>query len=360
MERSLGILVNGRTIRRFMMYHPEREHLDLYHRFAEAMNIQVFFIQPESLQLEEGKTKAYYFNRKMELVNCVIPLPKAIYNRSINLKSDTINKVRKLRSQKISTLFNPVCRFSLIKAIRILQTNEELIPFLPKIQVLSANTQEQLPNYHQLVYREKGPGKKLVEMTKREGLVHYQAVNKGKYVKGSFSEDNWKERLNGILGRGPYMVRECIPFPKWQGHPYVFHTGYQKNEHGKWSLNGLISLLYSSKSHPIKTKPKPFSINQMADDQSSWMEGPSFELMKLIGLKSAMYLEAFLPQLSDISFDFVISPTGDLFLFDLCLMERKELYHEAEEWKMWENSYKQPVAYGKFLLQQRSGGHLNE
>jgi len=360
MERSMGILINGRTVRRFVMNHPEREHLDLYHKFAEAMNIQAFFIQPEHLQLEEGKTKAYYFNKKMDLVNCVIPIPKVIHNRSINLKSETINKVRKLRSQKISILFNPIGRLSLVKATQILQTNEELHPFLPKIQVVGANTQELLPMHQQLAYPEKGTGKKLLEMTKSEGLVHYQWMKKGKWRKGSFPEEHWKEQLPGILGKGPYIVRERIPLPKWKGYPYVFHSGYQKNERGKWSLSGVIGLLYSTRTFPLKTRPQAFSLNQMADDQGEWIQGPSIDLMKMIGLKSAMHLEAFLPQLSDISFDFVISSTGDLFLHDLSLMERREFYHEAKEFSMWENTYKQPISYGKFLLEQRSGGHANE
>jgi len=360
MERSMGILINGRTIRKFLVNHPEREHLDLYHKFAKAMNIQVYFIQPEHLQLEEGKTKAYYFNKKMELVNCVIPIPKVIHNRSINMKSDTINKVRKLRSQKISILFNPIGRFSLVKATRILQTNEELHPFLPKIQTVGTSTQELLPIHQQLAYPEKGTGKKLVELTKRDGLFYYQLIKKGKWEKGSFPEENWRDQLSEILGKGPYIVRERTPFPKWKGHPYVLHSGYQKNERGRWSLSGMIGLLYSSKSFPLKTRSQPFSLSQMVDDQGESILEPSFELMKMIGLKAAMHLEAFLPQLSDISFDFVISPTGDLFLYEMGLMERRELYHEAKEFSMWENAYKQPIAYGNFLLQQISGGHANE
>ena len=122
----------------------------------------------------------------------------------------------------------------------------------------------------------------------------------------------------------------------------------------------MIGLFYPSKSVPLKTRPQPFSLAKLVDNQGELIQGPSFDLLKLIGLKSAMHLEAFLPQLSDISFDFVISPTGGLFLFDLSLMERKELYHEAKELSMWENTYKQPIAYGKFLLQARSGGYANE
>ena len=360
MEKTMGILINGRTIRKYIANHPEREYLDLYHKFAEAMNIQVYFIQPEHLLLEEGKTKAYYFNKKMELINCVIPIPKVIHNRSINLKSETINKIRKLRSQKISILFNPIGRFSLVKATRILQTNEELHPFLPKIQIVGDSTQELLPIHQQLAYPEKGTVKKLLEMTKRDGLVYFQFMKKGEWAKGSFSEENWREQLSSILGKGPFIVRERTPFPKWKGHPYVLHSGYQKNERGRWSLSGMIGLLYSSKSFPLKSRSQPFSLSQMVDDQGELILESSFELLKIIGLKSAMHLEAFLPQLSDISFDFVITPTGDLFLYDLSLMERRELYHEAKEFLMWENMYKQPIAYGKFLLQERAGGHAND
>jgi glutathione synthase/RimK-type ligase-like ATP-grasp enzyme len=173
----------------------------------------------------------------------VYPLPDVVYDRVSTRRGETqsgmVKTKRKLKSLPYLIYFNPSF-LNKWRVHRLLQNNEELLPYLPETKLLSReNLNEMLEKYPVLYLKpcNGSLGKGIIK-------VNRVAAPKIKYtVYNRYRHSNTSADVNALMKatvrhrkRKSYLVQQGLSLAKYHDCAFDIRIIYQKNGMGEWKI----------------------------------------------------------------------------------------------------------------------------
>lgn len=212
-------------------------------RMGNRMNIPVFVVPAESIDLEQNFCLGYRWNaagwKPMK-----IPLPSVFYNRISTRKAESRADVIKLKKglQKLGIpLYNPQF-FDKSELYDIVGTNRETADILPETAAFSMSQLKRMLARYGKVYvkpvqSKAGHGILRIDRAARGVMVHSQENGRRITRRMSIRELYTELVHNRKFHR--YVLQRSIDLAKIEDHPYDLRILLQKDRFGKWGITGI-------------------------------------------------------------------------------------------------------------------------
>lgn len=353
-QKLVGILLNAAMHRGVPRLRTGQESLSNYEEAAAAYGITPCFLRLDEIDTDSGFSAAY-IKENRGYRRTVIPTPAVIHNRAIYSRGSSGER-RLLRYG--SRIFNACNRYGKDEIHALLHRREELRELLPA-------TALGLPGLHLMMRRHpdlilkpcRGSVGKGVMRLVHQGAGHwnwtYLSARSRRWVSIPVTEEALPRALRNHLAQVPYLVQERIPLAMIGRRPFDLRVTVQRGWGGEWQVTGMFAKLASPGGFVSNIArggealdsgfvlEKAFPGNTAAHIRMS---------VSALSLAVARCLEQSLPELADIGLDIGIATDGRLFFIECNGRDQRYGFRKAGLVETWKDSYRRPMAYARFLL----------
>lgn len=354
----VGILLDSNILRGIPAGRTGQESLACYELAAASYGLTICYLRLEDVDLLTGKCRAYIRkNQRYQMHH--IEIPKVIHNRAMHFSKISHYLIAGLIQRGI-TIFNVRNRYGKDEIYRLLMNNTELSTHLPETELASIGAiQRMLERHRDLILKpvsssigkgimriihEHGNGKIYISSARDKKQVHYP-IKKGKLPPELYARIREKN----------YLVQERIPLATYVGRPIDLRVSVQRGSTGCWHVTGMYA----------KVAPRDHFVTNVAQggmalpyDVIHPFVLPSYSLPAVVqqihhlAVTAARHLSRTLPGLADLGFDMALTSQGEIYFIECNGRDQRYGFRKAGMDKEWLESYKRPIAYARFLLDQ--------
>ncbi|KAA9008565.1 YheC/YheD family protein [Paenibacillus spiritus] len=357
MEQNLvGILMNAAVHRGIPHGATGQESLHNYEEAAAAFGLVPCYLKLADIDIPSRTCRAY-IRRRGGYRREELPLPAVIHNRAIYGPD---SRGTEALAAAGSVVFNRNTRRGKDEIHRLLADVPALRRHLP-------DTETGLPGLRRLMLRcgdiilkpcRGSVGEGVMRLTRKgSGWVWtYRPAGSRRLSQIGFNEERLPQRLAARLGAVPYLAQERIPLAEADGSPFDLRVTVQKGWGGEWGVTGLFAKLAPPGSF-ISNVARGGSALPSSRLLDRVFPGPLAAHLRMsagaLALEIARALEPRLPGLADLGLDLGIDRNGQLFFIECNGRDQRYGFLKAGLPEVWKESYRRPMGYARYLLEQR-------
>jgi len=345
----IGVLYNKRDLKN-ILNNKTHEQANLYMKAAKRYNVEVCFFCFNSINFNKRIVLAYFWENH-QWYSKRIPLPHIIHNRVIYTTRlyDSFEKLSNL-GITIYNFWNNYGKFKIHKTIKI---NPSLRKYLPSTRLFTKNNLTHFLNYPSFFIKPNrgSVGVGIIKVTSF-GENKWKVVEQLKRNKTTkiISSDELYSYLSKIVGSKTYILQKTIPLKTYQNRPFDIRVSTQKNSSGNWQVTGMVGKVAAKNLYlsNVYQGASVATIEQLfANDDISANQVQS--MLSTAALSIVKHLERYIPNLSDVGFDFGIAKNGKPYFIEMNFRDQRYSFALADMHSAFYATYDNPIGYGKFL-----------
>ncbi|WP_342437081.1 YheC/YheD family protein [Paenibacillus sp. FSL L8-0436] len=357
-QKLVGILLNAAMHRGVPRLKTGQESLESYEEAAAAYGLTPCFLKLSDIDTESGYSIAY-IKGVQGYRRAVIPTPGVIHNRAI-YSQDSSGIERLLRQGLL--IYNTCNRYGKEQIHGLLEQNEGLQSYLPVTTAGLPGLKEMMDLYPDLILKPcRGSiGKGVMRLTHYSGRSwtwSYLPSRSSRWVSTFVDQDVLPRMLRARLAAESYLVQERIPLAEIGGRPFDLRVTVQRGWGGTWQVTGMFAKLAAPGGFVSNIARGGEALNaSYVLDQAFPGEAAAYLRMTVqtLSLAIARELEHSLPGLADIGLDIGITRNRRIYFIECNGRDQRYGFLKAGLRGTWKESYRRPMAYARFLLEDAS------
>lgn len=361
-QSYVGILLNSSMYRGIPTHRTGQESISVYEEAAREYGLIPCFLRLGNIDPIEGTCTGYMLHG-VDYVKTDIPLPPVIHNRAFYPEPAAHRKIQFLISQGV-TIFNVNNRYGKDVIHRMLWSAPHLRNYLPEaMSAKPANLRMMMSRFPDLILKpirgSIGHGVMRLQNSEASGWQLTYASSSGKNewntVKLHRSElPLWTRRL---LQRKPYLLQERIPLAEFETRPIDLRVTVQRGISGDWAVTGLFAKIAPKGSFVcnIAKGGVPLPAEELLGKALPGQMVPAaIAHVEELALAISRHLGSRLPLLGDLGLDIGLTANGRPYFIECNGRDQRYGFRKAEMSATWKNTYRQPMAFARYLLDQPS------
>lgn len=357
----VGILLNSSMYRGIPQRKTGQESLTNYEDTAQKFELTPCFFRLGDIDLERGTSVAYLSNGR-DYVKTMIPTPSVIHNRALYSEASAHRKIRKLVSKGI-TVFNVNNRYSKDYIHNLLWADPSLRPYLPhSLPASRATLRMMMQQHHDLIMKpirgSVGQGIMRLQRVKNDWKLTFSPVSSRR----SWSTIRLIRRelplwVLRLWHRVPYLIQERIPLAEYNHRSFDLRVTVQRGINGVWSITGMFAKAAPPGSFisNIAKGGMAYPVSVVLSEAIPGIYIPSvITNVKLLALACAQLLSDRLPLMADLGLDIGLTHQGHPYFIECNGRDQRYGFLRAEMMEEWKDSYRQPMAFARYLLNTSS------
>ncbi|MFP4979048.1 YheC/YheD family protein [Paenibacillus sp. CN-4] len=355
MQRTfVGILLNASVYRGLPKGNTGQEYLPNYEKAAAAYGLTPCYLQLEGLEAVPGYSKAYIRDGR-GYTQTFIPTPQAVHNRAIYVPS--VRRPEQLARSGL-LLFNLRNRYGKDVIHRLLAEDPGLAPHLPDSAWTPSGVRALMERCDDLILKPcfGSVGHGLIRLRKREGRWFGVSSRSGTPFpfRPPHGQDGSFVR-NGIR----YLAQARVPLASAPGgRPFDLRLTVQRGWGGEWRVTGHFAKL-APPSGFVTNIARGGAAVKVEEALASAFPGRQAAEVRMhaeeLGLEVARTLSRRLPGLADLGLDLAAASDGRLYFIECNGRDQRYGLLRAGLRTQWEESYRRPMAYARYLLENGAG-----
>lgn len=360
-NHHVGILLNAGMHRGIPRGKTAQESISNYEEAAAMFGLVPVFIKLGDIDLASGRTAAYIY-RKHQYERVIIPIPPIIHNRAIYSEAAANRRIKALISRDI-TLFNTNNRYGKDVIHRLLEAHPFIKSYLPDTAPASpAAIRMFMEKYQDLILKpcrgSVGRGIMRLQLKPRGWSITFNLPSRQRTsVTQELPGTELPAYIKRRLERTPYLIQERIPLAEHEGCAFDLRVTVQRGISGEWGVTGLFT----------KSSQRGQFVSNIA---AGGRAGPAYDLLskavspleasrimariEQLVLSIAEYLSARLPLLADLGMDIGVTHEGEIYFIECNGRDQRYGFKKAGMLGTWKASYREPMAFARYLYNQRS------
>jgi hypothetical protein len=361
LQETIGIMFDSRMYRGIPAGRTGQESLANVEQAAACYGLTPCFLRLEDVDADT-KTCIAYVKKDGIYVRQRMPLPSVIHNRALQLRRSEQHQVTKLLLQGIQ-VYNVRNRYRKDHIHDMLYQDPGLRQHLPRaVKATPESLAYMMENYDDLVikpcsgsighgiiriFQKDGQWKLTCETrTSRKGWATFR-LNKGQLPSATLRR----------IFRHAYLIEERIPLVRFEGRPVDLRVSVQRGSDGLWGITGIFAKV--APAHTFVTNiaqgSKVMTLAEALElETNDWHALELEARIRSVGLRIAQTLASSLPHLADLGLDLGITENGKIYFIECNGRDQRYGFRKAGMTETWKASYRQPMAYGRLLLEQNS------
>lgn len=357
----VGILLNSSMYRGIPQRKTGQESLTNYEDAARKFGLTPCYFRLGDIDLKQN-TSVAYLSSGWEYVKTMIPTPSVIHNRALYPEASAHRKIRRLIS-KGTTVFNVNNRYSKDYIHNLLWAEPSLRPYLPHSLPASRSTLRMMMQQHDDLIMKPirgsvGKGIMRLQRVQNDWKLTYLPISSRRswstlrLIRGELPP--WVRRL---WLRVPYLIQERIPLAEYNHRSVDLRVTVQRGISGGWSITGMFAKAAPPGSF-ISNIAKggtasPASI--VLSEALPHMHIPSvISKIEWLALACAQLLSDRLPLMADLGLDIGLTHQGHPYFIECNGRDQRYGFLKAEMIETWKDSYRQPMAFARYVLNTSS------
>lgn len=358
---TIGIMFDSRMYRGIPAGRTGQESLANYEQAAACYGLTPCFLRLEDVD-SETKTSLAYVKKDGVYVRQKMPLPPVIHNRALQLRRADQHEVTKLLLQGIQ-VFNVRNRYRKDHIHDMLHQDPALKKHLPyAAKATPESLAYMMDHYNDLIIKpcSGSIGHGIMRLYKRDGdwklTCQTRASRKG-WATFRLSRGQLPSATLRRIFRHAYLIEERIPLVRYEGRPVDLRVSVQRGIDGLWGITGMFAK--AAPTHTFVTNiaqgGKVMTLAEALDEEELGISIPELEArISSVGLRIARTLASSLPHLADLGLDLGIARNGQIYFIECNGRDQRYGFRKAGMPEHWKASYREPMAYGRLLMEQNS------
>ncbi|WDH97946.1 YheC/YheD family protein [Paenibacillus urinalis] len=362
----VGILLDSSVHRRIPHGRTGQESLAQYELEAASYNLIPCYMRLEDINLSAGTCRAYIHSENRYKLN-TIKLPYIIHNRAMYFTTASHHKMAGLIQRGI-LIYNLRNRYKKVQIHKLLSRKPELVPHLPETEPATKQSIARMMGKHSdlIIKPSNGSiGTGVMRLTQQSAFWQLTFHPKpGKWRQVRFKPGRLPSFLPARIARKEHLIQQRIPLATYEDRPFDLRVTVQRGMTGEWGVTGMFAKLAASKDAFITNVARGGSA--MTVDRIFPSVFPYVAADKLqssihhLALTAAHQLSAELPHIADLGIDLGITTAGELYLIECNGRDQRYGFRKAGMPEEWARSYREPMAYGRYLLDQKRSALLSK
>ncbi|MFE5320284.1 YheC/YheD family protein [Paenibacillus sp. NPDC056579] len=358
----VGILVNDKLYNSIPVGDTKYEAIDFYVEAGRRYGVTPCFFRIHDVRSANPWIKAYV-KQDDRFVLTRVPLPVVIHNRALYHGR---KKFRELGSWADggTLFFNQWNRYSKLQTQHILLNETSLKPHLPEtFTATSRHIDMMMKQYDKLIIKPDqsgvGRGIMLLERNGDNWKLTFPAslsVHNRRWKQMEFKGNRIPSLLTRWLRKKKFIVQQRLPLATFQGRPFDMRVSVQRDGSGEWQVTGLVAKV-APHNRFLTNVAQGGSLQQLQDilaqEYPQLQQQDVFQAIHEFSLKIARILGSSLPHMADLGLDIGITKDGVPLFIECNGKDQRYAFREAGMTEEWKASYYNPIAYSKYLLDQR-------
>lgn len=360
----LGILVNDGMIDGIRKRNTGHEKLEFYHEAGLKYGLSTCFFGLRDISWIKNQVHAFIFV-KGKWVQRGLPIPKIIHNRAIFTTKQNWNRSKRLVDRGI-ILFNFWNRYGKLYIANVLKEHSSFTSHLPVTLPFTAENLNHIMEQSTSFFLKpnKGTvGEGIIKLDKEEEATWLVSYRVGKQlVRHPFQENELYHKVKKTVGKNEYFLQETIPLATFQGSPFDIRVSVQKNGEGVWGITGMMGKVART-GHFLSNVAqggKVMKVEELLSEYPHLSKEKEVKKISDVALSMVEYLSGIIPHLADVGFDFGIDEKGHPYFIEMNGRDQRYSFMKGGESKTWKQTYENPVAYARFLLNQKKVTRTDE
>lgn len=359
-QKHVGILLNSAMHRGVPRHKTGQESLNNYEEAAAAYGITPCFLKLADIDTDSGYSAAY-IKGVQGYRYAIIPTPEVIHNRAIYEQN---NASMERLIQQVPRVFNSCNRYGKDEIHRLLEQSAELKSYLPASATGLSGLKKMMTLYPDLILKpcrgSIGKGiMRLIHIGEQRWILFYLSPSARRWISVPVEQEGLSGMLRARLVAMPYLVQERIPLAEIGGRPFDLRVTVQRGWGGEWQTTGLFAKLAAPGGFVsnLARGGVALSSSYALEQVFTGVEAANIRMsVGTLSLAVARWLELSLPGLADIGLDIGITRDGQLFFIECNGRDQRYGFHKAGLTEIWKDSYRRPMSYARFLLENGSLG----
>lgn len=357
-QKLVGVLLNAAVHRGVPWLKTGQESLANYEEAAAAYGLTPCFLKLSDIDTESGFSLAY-IQAPQGYRSVVIPTPTVIHNRAIYSQSSS--GVQRLLRQGL-LIYNSCNRYGKDQIHGLLEQNPELHRYLPATATGFQGLREMMDSYPDLILKpcrgSIGKGvMRLSHIGERRWVWSYLPAGSSRWINRRVAMDALPEMLRRRFAAVPYLVQERVPLAEVDGRPFDLRVTVQRGWGGEWQVTGM----FAKRAAPggfvsnIARGGEAMGASAALEQTFSGSQAAAIRTsVQSLSLTVARELERTLPGLADLGLDIGITSKGRIYFIECNGRDQRYGFRMAGMPGAWKDSYRKPLGYARFLLDNPS------
>ncbi|MFS0872912.1 YheC/YheD family protein [Paenibacillus xylanilyticus] len=358
---TIGIMFDSRMYRGIPAGRTGQESLANYEQAAAFYGLIPCFLRLEDVD-PDTKTCLAYVKKEGVYVRQKMLLPSVIHNRALQLRRTEQHQVTKLLLQGIQ-VYNVRNRYRKDHIHDMLHQDPVLKKHLPHAAKATLESLVyMMEHYNDLIIKpcSGSIGHGIMRLYKRDGdwrlTCQTKASRKG-WATFRLSRGQLPSATLRRIFRHAYLIEERIPLVRYEGRPVDLRVSVQRGMDGLWGITGMFAK--AAPAHTFVTNiaqgGKVMTMAEAFDEDELGLSIPEIEArISSVGLRIARTLASSLPHLADLGLDLGIARNGQIYFIECNGRDQRYGFRKAGMPEHWKASYREPMAYGRLLMEQNS------
>lgn len=286
----------------------------------------------------------------------LISKPAIIHNRGYQGSKAARKKIKRLQEEGI-VIFNKWNQYGKWKIYKILVKNCFIKPHLPETAKLTKeNLLKLLLHHHELIIKpNQGTyGKRNMKLTRwSEAELKLKRPAGNLFLEESLSFTEMNEKLE-LITNGKFIIQERIVLAEYDQKPFDIRVAVQKNRRGEWQVTGMVGKVARTGSFVTNVAKGGtcFPLDKIIGNLPHLQYEQVYHDIEKLSLMIASELGNKL-DLVDLGLDIGITNDGFPMLIECNARDLRLTFRHAKLLDIWKTTYRTPIEYGKFLLENR-------
>ncbi|WP_068605541.1 YheC/YheD family endospore coat-associated protein [Paenibacillus swuensis] len=358
-QEMIGILVNASLYKGIPRGRTGHEILSFYEEGGKQAGLTPVFL---CLEYNRGIGSDGVWNGYVRCgdryVKTRVPLPKVIHNRAMYFRRGYQQRMAALAAQG-TTVYNACNRYGKMVIHELLLTDDQLRPHLPvSMTATVAHLRTMMAANDTLIIKpvsaSVGRGVMKLARSSKDWVLTYPSIRQRNGTRTVRFRRALPQVLRTRIRQEAYLVQQCIPLALYQGRPFDLRVSVQRDGTGIWQVTGIVGKV-AAKRRFVTNVARGGSVETLDTLLSGYpMLRPEqvSAAVHALGLRVAEKLSAHLPHLADIGLDIGITADGFPMFIECNGRDQRYSFGEGRMTETWKRTYINPMAYGRFLLNQ--------
>lgn len=365
-QDTVGILLNSSMYRGIPTHRTGQEWIAGYEETAREYGLIPVFLRLGGIDSAGDRCVAYVYNG-IEYVEQELPLPSVIHNRALYPRLAAHKKLQSLKDRGI-TVFNVNNRYGKDFIHRLLWNAPHLRAYLPAAMPLtSENLRRMMSRHPDLILKpirgSVGHGVMRLRYARSTGweFTYASPIGKRRWNTVRLHRRELPAWTQRMLRRTPYLVQERIPLAEYEGRPIDLRITVQRGSGGEWGVTGRFAKVAAAGSFVCNIAKGGEALPAEELLAKALPEGnvPSaLAHVENLALAVSHHLGGRLPLLADLGLDIGLTESGRPYFIECNGRDQRYGFRKAGLSEIWKDSYRQPMAYARYLLGQPEQGNI--
>ncbi|MCH1642775.1 YheC/YheD family protein [Paenibacillus timonensis] len=359
-QDTVGILLNSSMYRGIPTRRTGQEWIAGYEETAREFGLTPLFLRLGGIDPAGDSCVAYVYNG-IEYVEQRLPLPSVLHNRAFYPRLAAQKKLQSLNDRGF-TIFNAHNRYGKDYIHRLLWNAPHLRAYLPAAMPLTSESLRRMMSRHpDLILKpirgSVGHGVMRLRYTSSCGweLTYASPIGKQRWKTVRLQRGELPSWTRRMLRRTPYLVQERIPLAEFEQRPIDLRITVQRGGGGEWGVTGRFAKVAAAGSFVCNIAKGGEALpaeELLAKALPERIVPSALAHVENLALEISRHLGNRLPHLADLGLDIGLTASGRPYFIECNGRDQRYGFRKAGMPETWKDSYRQPMAYARYLLEQ--------